>query len=354
MQVALDTNALYTSSAGVARYVRGLQSGLAQIASANSYHDFAWPVYNLDYQQPKRALKTIYREIIWARWPARRLLADKGIQLLHSTSGASVRPPSTIRHVVTIHDLAVIRNPSRFRRWQRYSTKQSYLNALKANRVLCISQFTADEAIELLNIPASQIDVVHNGGDFHPESCPPEQKPDFQVPSEFFLFVGSLEPGKNLQLIRQAYLLAKEQKKALPPLLIVGARWEGVPGEGAPPEGWMYLGRQPDEVLIYLYRRALALVFPSKYEGFGLPLVEAMALGCPVICSPVASLPEVAGDAALFSELTANGYCGAMRDVARGSDLRRQLISRGLVQAQKFTWKRCAQETAQVYERALH
>jgi glycosyltransferase involved in cell wall biosynthesis len=133
----------------------------------------------------------------------------------------------------------------------------------------------------------------------------------------------------------------------------VGARGAGVGTEGQPPRGWHYLGRQPDAVLVHLYRRALALVFPSKYEGFGLPVVEAMALGCPVICSPVASLPEVGGKAVLWSELIPSGYLKAMSELTSNSRLRAELISAGTEQARKFTWDRNAQQLIAIYKDVL-
>ncbi|HEY1718792.1 MAG TPA: glycosyltransferase family 1 protein, partial [Verrucomicrobiae bacterium] len=223
-------------------------------------------------------------------------------------------------------------------------------NLHRADQIICISRFTADEAMALLNLPAAKLTVIHNGCDFHPdEPPPPEVKPGFNVPADFFLFVGSLEPGKNLMLLKEVYALAEAEKRALPPLLIVGARWEGVGNEGAPPKDWHYLGRQPDDILVYLYRRALSLVFPSKYEGFGLPAVEAMALGCPVICSPVASLPEVGGDAAMFTDMTPAAYLKAMERLNREASLRADLIEKGRAQAAKFSWNKCAGEVLEIY-----
>jgi len=179
--------------------------------------------------------------------------------------------------------------------------------------VVSISRFSADEAVELLGLNPKKIEVIYLGCEFYNSNGPARTgQPDFRVPPEFFLFVGSLEPGKNLQLLKEVYRLAETKAKTLPPLLIIGARWEGVGSEGLPPKGWHYLGRQPDEILHYLYPRALALIFPSKYEGFGLPVIEAMSMKCPVVCSPVASLPEVAGDAALMSEQTPQSYFHAM------------------------------------------
>jgi glycosyltransferase involved in cell wall biosynthesis len=125
-----------------------------------------------------------------------------------------------------------------------------------------------------------------------------------------------------------------------------------VPGEGAPPPGWHYLGHLPDAELVWLYRRAVSLVFPSKYEGFGLPLLEAMMLGCPVICSAVASLPEVGGDAVRYADLTAESYCSQMAELSGDAAARRQLAVVGAVRARRFTWERCARETAEVYRLA--
>jgi glycosyltransferase involved in cell wall biosynthesis len=355
MRVALDTNGVYTSQAGTARYIRGLVKGLRQSAPSDiTYFEFGWDVENFDYQQPRRALKTLYRELVWFRVVGPRLLAQRNTDVLHSTVGWQANPPRRTKVVATLHDLAVFRHPERFRFWQGWSGRACLSAIRKADRVICISRFVAEEGIHLLGISPSKIDVVYNGCEFHPsESPPPEQKPDFPVPAEFFLFVGSIEPGKNLSLLRAVYQLAEERSHRLPPLLIVGTRWLGVRNEGQPPSGWHYLGRQPDEVLVYLYRRASALIFPSKYEGFGLPVVEAMSLGCPVVCSPVASLQEVGGDAALFCKLQPDAYLDAIKRLSTEIGLREALVENGYRQARQFSWRRCAEETAEVYRSAL-
>jgi glycosyltransferase involved in cell wall biosynthesis len=353
MRIAVDTNALFTGEAGVARYTRGLLSGLSKLQPPADYVEFAWEVQNFQYQQPWRAFKTLWREVVWGKTIAPTRLMRDGAAVYHATGSFFVSVPQPLRSVVTLHDLAILRHPERFRAWQR-RTEARRLRRLKGvDRVICISQFTANEAMALLGLAASKLTVVHNGGDFQPASRPvPEQKPPVQVPGEFFLFVGSLEPGKNLSLLREAYRRAEAEHKPLPPLLIVGARWAGVGTEGSPPAGWNYLGRQPDAVLVYLYRRALALLFPSKYEGFGLPVVEAMALGCPIVCSPVASLPEVGGKAVLWSDLEPRAYLEAMLHLTSNPVLRDELIRAGREQARHFTWEKCAAGVVSVYEEA--
>lgn len=355
MRVVLDTNPLHTTQAGVARYVRGLLRGLAQIEEPHAeIIPLAWGVDNFAYHQPQRALKTVYRELIWANFIAPWVLRSQNAELLHSTSGLIRQPPRLLKHVVTLYDLALLRHPERFRHWHRIIGRQRLAHVAKADRVLAISRFTADEAMKVLDLPARLLEVVYIGCDFHAdEPAPAERKPDAKVPSDFFLFVGSLEPGKNLSLLKEAYRMAEAQGHSLPALVIVGARWEGVATEGAPPNNWYYLGRQPDAALVWLYRRAVGLVFPSKYEGFGLPVAEAMALGCPVVCSPVASLSEVAGDAALFAELTPVSYEQALQRLTRDQALRSELKVRGLAQAGKFSWRKCAQETVEVYRAVL-
>lgn len=351
IRVALETNPLYVTKAGVARYLRGLMKGFEEARVPDvEITPIAWDVDSFDYRQPHRALKTFYREFIWSKIVAPRLLRQQHFQILHGSP--VVRTPSDVKKIITMHDLAVFRHPERFRRWQRYSSQRRWRNPGRVDRVICISRFTADEAINLLGLSAEKITVIHNGCDFISGPAPTEHQPDFAVPPEFFLFVGSLEPGKNLALLKQVYQLAKDRKLTLPPLLIVGARWLGVENEGVPPADWHYLGRQPDEVLVYLYRRAIGLVFPTKYEGFGLPLVEAMALSCPVICSLVASLPEIGGDAALFTEMTPAAYLSAMTRLSGNASLRDELISKGRARASLYSWVKCARQVLEVYRSA--
>jgi alpha-1,3-rhamnosyl/mannosyltransferase len=350
MRVAIDTNGLYTAQAGEARHIRGLLRGLAGAVEAV---EVAWKVENFGFRQPERALKTFYRELFWGPFLAGGQIDRARPDLLHTTGAIFYRPRPGLAHVATLHDLAVLRTPGRFRRWQARAARQTFARIAAADRVLCISQFTADEAMTLLALPASKIAVVHNGCDYSGAEPPPANPPKEPVPGDFLLFVGSLEPGKNLALLKDVYRLAAEAGKSLPALVIVGARWAGVPGEGPPPANWHYLGRQPDAALVHLYRRARALVFPSKYEGFGLPVAEAMALGCPVICSRVASVPEVAGDAAFYAELTAPSYLDAIIRLTKDDALRKDLIARGAVQSSRFTWEKCARETVAVYESTL-
>jgi alpha-1,3-rhamnosyl/mannosyltransferase len=348
LRVAVDVSALFVTKAGTARYIRGLLSGFRQLgADTPEVEEIAWPVENFDYRQPRRLLRTAYRELIWARSVAPKILRKGEFDVFLSPAGWMVKPPAGLPHVVTLLDLALLRHPERFRPWHLKSGLRRLEKIQKADAILTISEFTANEAMKYLGLPAKKLFPVLLGCDF--DSSAVETVPSgFTIPSEFFLFVGSLEPGKNLSLLRDAYIEAEQLGKHLPPLVVVGVRWAGVLQEGEWPANWIYAGGLKDSEMIGLYRRALALVFPSKYEGFGLPPLEAMNLGCPVVCSPLASLPEVVGDAALFAEQTPSAYRMAMEQIAASEELRAKLREKGGINARRFSWRKCASETLEV------
>ncbi|MBX3745275.1 MAG: glycosyltransferase family 4 protein [Verrucomicrobiae bacterium] len=354
MRLAVDTNATFTTRAGVARYIRGLLQGLRtlDLPQGWSVEEFAWPVENFAFRQPRRAWRTFYRECLWTRTVAPRHLRSRHIRLLHSTAAPLLIPPRGIHHVVTVHDIAFLTHPDRFRPWHRRMAVRGLARARRADCIVCISRFTADELVRHAGFDPGRLRVVHNGcGLPAPVSPLPPLPQNLRHP--FFLFVGSLEPGKNLALLRQSYELARQSGRPLPDLAIVGARFPGLAAEGPPPPNWHYLGHLPDPDLAALYSQAVALLFPSRYEGFGLPVAEAMSLGCPVVCSPVSSLTEVAADAALLVPQEPAAYLDAALQLATLPSLRLDLVHRGRQRALHFTWERCARQTLDVYREAL-
>jgi len=349
MEVVVDTSCLQVSQAGVPRYTRGLLRGLVESAGpADTVHTIEFGIPNLDYAQPKRSLVTAVREGLWGPLVAPIDLKDMGANLLHSPDLPIIRTRRT-PHVVTLHDLAILQKPHRYRRWQRWSGTRRISHLQDHDLVVCISEFTANLAMRVLHLDARQIRVIPNGCNYAdcpaPKSIRPKGLPENL---DYFLFVGSLEPGKNLQMLVKAWKLAKQQGIELPPLVIVGARREGVPREDAHPEDWHYLGHVSDTELAFLYQHARSLLFPSTYEGWGLPIVEAMALGCPVLASPLTAIPEAAGEAALLVAPQPEAWLDGIRYLLRDA-VREPLIERGRAHAQQFTWKRMGTELWDAY-----
>ncbi|MEI6807386.1 MAG: glycosyltransferase family 1 protein [bacterium] len=355
MNITVDTNAVYVTRAGTSRYVRGLLRALRSLETSDLVvSELAWQVNNFEYRQPWRAFKTMYREWFWTRAIAPRLISQQKADILHRCSSLPIRHALSVKEIATIYDLSVIRYPERFRKWHRFSESRRLKALHHADRIICISRFTADEAMNVLGLPANRIEVIYPGTEFNLQTASlAKEHTNLQLPERFYLFVGSLEPGKNLELLRSAWATANSRGIDLPPLVVVGTRWQGVGREGPAPSSWQYVGYQPDEVLCRLYQRALALVFPSKYEGFGLPVLEAMALGCPVICSKVASLPEVGGSAVCYAEMTPQAWLEAMLLLGNDATAREDMRLAGISQARNFTWTDCAAQTVNVYKKAL-
>lgn len=352
IKVAVDTSPIYVTKAGVARYVHGILDAFQKLNPPDfDIHSLAWKVENHDFAQPQRAFRTLYREMVWANMVAPQLITQGQFSILHSMGVPIINTPRSARHVVTLHDLAPIRHPERFRRWHKAASQRGFQKTIHADKVICISQFTADEAMNLIGLPHEKIVVIHQASDWCDKPPSNIHPPPFALPDDFFLFVGTLEPGKNLQLLRDTYSLALDSNIHLPPLIVVGVRREGVQAESPAPalSSWIYTGRIPDNQLAWLYANAKALLFPSIYEGFGIPIVEAMILKCPVICSRTSSLPEVANDAALYAELNPASFLAAIQLILKNPILRQELVDAGKSRAANFSWMKNARQVLDLY-----
>ena len=238
--------------------------------------------------------------------------------------------------VVTIQDLSFERDPSVLRPWERLMFKTVVPRAARrAARVLAISERTKQDVVELYGVPSDRVVVTPLGVDdaFSPGAA---------AADSYVLFVGAIEPRKN------PLAAAAAAREAGRPLVVAGpVRDRGLASRleqaGADLRG--YVSR--DE-LANLYRGAACLVFPSRYEGFGLPVVEAMASGTPVVAAPDPALREVAGDAAVF--VPADELAGGIR---RAIEERDRLVAAGLERARRFTWDETARRTLEVYRELL-
>jgi glycosyltransferase involved in cell wall biosynthesis len=256
--------------------------------------------------------------------------------------------------VVTIHDLGYRYFPEAHPFGQRlYLDWSTRFSARAATRVIADSQATAHDLGRFYNIPADKITVVYPGRDESLTRVDPASVcAKYQLPENYLLHVGTLQPRKNLIRLMEAI---SGQRSAVSLVLAGRAGWLSAPIMTlAKARGVRVLDYVPDEDLAGLYSGAAAFVFPSLYEGFGFPVLEALACGVPVICSNTSSLPEVAGAAAvLVDPLDTHAISAAINRVLADADLRAILIRRGYEQIQKFSWEKAARETLTVLEEAF-
>lgn len=259
--------------------------------------------------------------------------------------------------VFTVYDLSLLRYPEthpKERVWffEFFRNRRFHYS----NHIVTLSRFVKNEVCDFLHWPEERVTAIPlaPAPHFKPKSSEDVQRvlKRFAIPSDYILFVGSLEPRKNLQAVIQA--LSKTTSK----IALVLAGWAAW-GE----KRWLHeaerkgllkriflTGYVDDETLACLYSGALALVYPSLYEGFGLPILEAMACGCPVICSNASSMPEVAGDAACYiSPHNPEELSHAIDLVLQSSNHRNDLIFKGSRRAALFTWQKTAQATMQLF-----
>ncbi len=327
MRVGLEVSLLRQTRAGAARYLHGL---LPRLEAAPGLE-----LRQLAFGGAGR-VAAVVRDVWW--YPAGLPVAARRapVDVLHCpTFRAPIRASAPL--VLTVLDLAVLRHPELFNRWnRRYSRLLVPRVVHGARRVIAISDFTRRELVELLGVSVERIRVigVPPGEAFAPEGPAAE--------GDYVLAVGTLEPRKNLERLVEAARRAEVE------LRIVGARgWGEVRTNGA---GVRWLGELPDAELARLYRGAVCLAYPSLYEGFGIPVLEAMASGTPVVTSAGGATEETAGGAAVLVDPRdpSSIAAGIEQAAARRDELRR----RGLERARAFSWDEVAAETIAVYEEA--
>lgn len=311
MKVAIDTSPLVQTRAGTSRHVLGLLGELTGRPDLELVGVAAGG---------NGRLATVRRDALW--YPFRLAGVSGRVDVLHCTTfRAPVSPRSPL--VVTVHDLAVVRHPETFPRWHRTTGALALRGGVRAaDAVVAVSAFTRDELVALLDVPRERIRIVPNGVDpvFVPDGPAAE--------GDYVLAVGTLEPRKNLSVAVEAARLAGAE------LRVAGAAgWGGVAAHG-------WVGEPTDAELAALLRGARCLVYPSLYEGFGLPVLEAMACGTPVVTSLGGATEEVAGAAAVLVDPRDPAAVAA--GIEEADRRREELRAAGLVRAQSFTWRRSA------------
>ena len=346
MRVALDATPLTLSSGGLPRYVTELSIALAR--------EFPEDIYSLlsdqPFPMPERAPVNLVRgrqphstaERRWWLWGIQQAIRQTGAQVFHGTNFEVPYLGSTPA-ILTIHDLS----PWREKSWQLYTHntdadrvrwRTPWLVRLgRARMILTVSEAVRGEVIEHFGIPPERVRAVPLAASSHFRPVTPTSPP--QKP--FFLFVATLEPRKNVAGLIEAWRESREETNAD---LVIAGRNRADFGEIPAGDGLHFLGEVPDQELPRLYSDALAFVYPTHYEGFGLPVLEAMQCGCPVITSRDPAVMEVSGGAAIHAS-SPQEIAEAMRAIAADPRLRNVLRGCGLNRAGVFSWSRTARET---------
>ena len=303
--------------------------------------------------------------IAWEQFVQPFALRHEHIDLLHALAFAGPLAIS-IPWIVTIYDLSFMRYPQSFntanRIWLRWAVGNS---VRRANHIIAISESTRRDLISLFGARSDQVTVVYCGTDpaFARPRDPAEvegHRTRLRLPDRFVLHVGTLEPRKNIARLVHAFARAKRAARLPHKLVLIGARgWKYTDVDQAIEQEHLkddviFSNYVPQDELPLWYRAADLFVYPSLYEGFGMPPLDAMASGTPVVTSNAASLPEVVGDAGL--QVAPDDQAALADAIVRAlvePGLREQLVARGLRQAARFSWARAAHETADIYRAVL-
>ena len=390
MKVVVNAQLLHTGSnyrgAGVSNYCRSLLTALAAEAGGHQLmafindRDFSCPQGRpgVELRYTRWPAAAPFPRIVWEQTALPAALWTDQADLVHglvNTLPLVTKAPG----VVTVHDLSFVRLPERFPLHKRlYLSNLCRASVNRAKRVIAVSKQTASDLRTEFGVDSRRVEVVYNGvgGQFRP--LPAAEVDGFRermrLPARFLLYVGTLEPRKNLpHLLRSfaAWRAASATGRDVG-LVLAGARgWHyqeifrlvselgltsdesGTPSEQEPVV--YFPGFLPEQELCLWYNAASGFVYPSLFEGFGLPVLEAMASGTPVICSDAPSLQEVAGDAALIVPAQDQAALqDAFERLFSGHGVADSLRERGPRQAEQFSWERAAAETIDVYETAVN
>lgn len=364
MNIGIDISVLNINQAGSATYVNNLINGLKEIIPDGELKLFAVNHHrDMSTRKSFRSrVETIYRDIFWTHFVLPQKALRSKVDVLHiPVNVMPVFPPCPT--VFTILDTTVLQTPRNFTFWHRYYSRVFLpLSTRKAKIIITISENSKLDIVKQLRISPAKVIVTYLAA-----------SKDFKIVSNqeiervritynlntFILTVGSLEPRKNIPRLLQAY--ASLIKDGSPYTLV-----------HAGPQGWLFdeihaevnrlglrervrfLGLVPTPDLVALYNAASMFIYPSLYEGFGLPVLEAMACGCPIITSNISSLPEVVGDAGIMVDPhDISQIAHAIESLCEDKQKYTWYKNKGLERVKQFSWQRCAKETLEIYSRAI-
>ena len=368
MRICIDGTPLLVRSAGVKTY---LYHWLRSLQASSGHHQLTiFPMIGrlpaLNHRQSIKPLfPTAFQFAIlgvlnrgW-RW----LPAGRSCDVFHASNFARSLPRNAKVTTATLHDLTTWTMPEMHTRGN-IAADQAFAERIvrKADRLIAVSESTRQDTIEVLRIPSHKIEVIHHGvPDTYFDASPQEAEiasRKHKLERPYILFCATIEPRKNLDVLLDAYALLARSLKETFDLVVAGmAGWaseatvERLKRSGS---GVRYLGYVAENDMPGLTRGATVFVYPSLYEGFGLPLAQAMAAGVPTITSAVSSMPEIAGDGALLIDpRSVEELRAAMTQLLLSPSMRENLVVKARRQAERYRWEDCASKSWAFFERAL-
>ena len=371
MRIAIDAHSIGAKLGGNESYAKNLIEGLARVDNVNQYTLYVttdeafnryhqrWPNFSVRLTRPHTPLIRIPLTLSAE-------LRKKPVDVLHVQFTAPPFCPCPV--VVSVHDLSFEHLPSTFNRRSRTQLRLTVRRSVrKAARVLTLSDHTRNDVVETYSIDPHRVETIPIAAS--PHFGPVSDEKELQrvrhiygIDSDYILSVGSIQPRKNLIRLIRAYKLLRNNRSMakLPKLVLVGKRaWlydETLRAleEIGLKENVVLTGYVPESDLSPLYSGALCLVYPSFFEGFGLPPLEAMQCGTPVIIGNKTSLPEVVGDAAIAVDpFDLHAIARAIEDMITNPALRDELRVKGFARAKTFDWEETARRTLNVYEHVV-
>jgi glycosyltransferase involved in cell wall biosynthesis len=365
VEIGIYTDLSNSEKAGIGTYVYYLITNLLKINDSHSYHLINYKKTDIFTDTDEIIIKNPFRHIsktyAWYLYSAIRLNKNSDLDIIHNPSQIPTYFKIRQKSIVTAHDITPLLLPDAFRLGRPLIYKLLTVKTLQnADKIIAVSYSTKRDLLKHLNIQDDRVEVIYEGVDHEkyrvlPDAEVQDIKERYGLDSPFILYVGTLEPRKNIpNLIKAFSKLNKGVNKYK--LVIVGKK------------GWKYdeiyktveeldikrdvifTGYVLSEDLPKLYNAASLFVYPSLYEGFGLPPLEAMACGTPVITSNTSSLPEVVGNAGIMvNPYNVDDLAEAMREVLTNEGLRQDMIGKGLERAKLFNWEKTAADTLRVY-----
>jgi len=376
LKILIDASGIINKTTGVGQYSLQLLKALAEVDNKNEYFivlqkelEERHPIYNLE----KMKNFSFIKGNVSAVGPQKQLYYysflrrnSSQFDLLHSLN-SELPLYCDIKKIVTIHDLKYLKYPHFFKDFSKIKTK--YLEytmkkgAEKADIIIAISESTKKDIINLLGIEKDKIRVIYEASNLgmysrkNDDILNSDILKKYSIQKPYFLYVGEKRPHKNIEGLIEAFAIFKEKYDRWNTYLVIaGKRYSGYQDYVKKAENLgmidylIFTGFIPDKHLKSIYSEAEVLLFVSFYEGFGIPILEALECGLPVITSNISSMPEVAGDAALLVDPhNIQEIAEKMNNITNSEILRKQLIESGFERVKQFSWERTARETLKVY-----